>query len=190
MKEKVFCIGLNRTGTKSFSKAMRTLGYSTLPWSPSAMMKYINGQYNELHQIVECFDCFDDWPWPLMARDLMGRYPRAKFVLTHRSSATVWLSSIKRHSIKTPRGSRFRKFIFGCADPSASESEYLTFYLRHYDDVLNSARELDCEDRILPICWESGDGWNKLCSFLGHEVPCLPFPHFNSSKLTAMREFE
>jgi hypothetical protein len=27
--------------------------------------------------------------------------------------------------------------------------------------------------------FEEGDAWEKLCSFLGHEIPDRPFPHAN-----------
>jgi len=30
---------------------------------------------------------------------------------------------------------------------------------------------------LLVVCWENGDGWDKLCSFLNKRKPDEPFPH-------------
>lgn len=179
MFEKVFCIGLNRTGTKSFASAMRILGYRPQAWKPDAMNDYISGRTDRLYELVEMFDTFDDWPWPLMARDLMIRFPNAGFILTYRSSEFVWLESIKRHAIKAPGGRRFRKHVFGSSEPSQNEEQYLQFYRDHYSHVLQTVDELKCHDRVLPACWELGDGWGELCTFLDRTRPNRPFPHLN-----------
>jgi hypothetical protein len=39
----------------------------------------------------------------------------------------------------------------------------------------------DKPDKLLVICWENKDGWNKLCDFLNKSVPKVPFPHLNKS---------
>ena len=37
-------------------------------------------------------------------------------------------------------------------------------------------------DDLLEVCWENGDGWNELATFLGCELPTSPFPHANDSR--------
>jgi hypothetical protein len=37
-------------------------------------------------------------------------------------------------------------------------------------------------DDLLEVCWEAGDGWKELASFLGQPVPALPFPHLNKAR--------
>lgn len=179
--EKVFCIGLNRTGTKSFARAMRQLGRKTLPWSPQAFFLYRRNERQRLLDIIEKYDAFDDWPWPLMAQELMVDFPNAKFVLTRRSSEETWLSSILQHAKKTPGGAKLREAIFGVPDPEGNEQHYMNFYTAFYHEIDKEIERINCRERVLSVCWENGDGWRELCSFLGEAVPARSFPHFNSS---------
>ena len=39
-------------------------------------------------------------------------------------------------------------------------------------------------DDLLVFDLPKGDGWEKLCGFLGHEVPDKPFPHANKASLS------
>lgn len=177
--EKVFCIGLNKTGTKSFAQAMRILSYRPAPWSPRAFEMYRHNNHKGLEDIVERYDAFDDWPWPLMVRDLLLKYPTAKFILTRRRSPQIWLESIKRHAAKNPRGAKIRQTIFGYPSPEGFEAEYLQFYDTFYAEVDKTFDALCCSDRVLNVCWEDGSGWVDLCSFLKRPIPSVDFPHLN-----------
>ena len=179
---KVFCIGLNRTGTKSFGRAMRLLGYRAATWSSLPIQLYMEKNQRALDEIVGQYDAFDDWPWPLMARYLAKKYPQAKFVLTRRESPEIWLKSIKSHARKNPMGRGIRRFVFGYDDPVKNSAEYLEFYKRFYDDIASMKEELRCSDRILDVCWDCGSGWMELCTFLDVPVPSLDFPHWNNSR--------
>ena len=66
---KVFCIGSNKTGTTSLTKALQIFGYSVCP---EHLMFSINskhfynqsiGNYNELFKLVDEYDAFEDRPW-------------------------------------------------------------------------------------------------------------------------------
>jgi hypothetical protein len=58
--------------------------------------------------------------------------------------------------------------------------EYFTnFYNNHNQQVIDYFA--DKPDKLLVICWENKDGWNKLCDFLNKSVPKVPFPHLNKS---------
>lgn len=179
--QKVFCIGLNRTGTKSFGRAMRLLGYRAATWSPLPIQLYMQKNQRALDEIVGQYDAFDDWPWPLMARDLAKKYPQSKFVLTRRKSPEIWLTSIQSHSRKNPMGRGIRKFVFGYDDPVKNSVEYLEFYKSFYGDIASMKEELRCSDRILDVCWDCGSGWMELCTFLDVPIPSLDFPHWNNS---------
>jgi hypothetical protein len=179
--DKIFCIGLNKTGTKSFARAMRILGYRPLGWQPEAMNLFMSGQIDRLYELVGNYDTFDDWPWPLMARELMTKFPNSGFIITYRASEHIWLDSIKRHAAKSVGGGKFRTYIFGSADPSQDEEAYLQFYRKHYSQVIEFTEELGCRDRVLTVCWELGDGWRELCNFLNKPRPTKQFPHLNSS---------
>jgi hypothetical protein len=40
--------------------------------------------------------------------------------------------------------------------------------------------------QFLDVCWEKGDGWEKLCRFLGRDIPEGPFPHANRTNENAI----
>jgi Sulfotransferase domain len=181
--EKVFCIGLNRTGTKSFAQAVRILGYRSAPWSPRAFEMYRRNDCLGLEAIVEQFDAFDDWPWPLLVPDLVDKYPSAKFVLTRRRSPRIWLESIVRHAARNPRGAAIRTVVYGYPNPIGFEQEYLDFYVSFYAKVDRVINDSCCSDRVLRVCWEDGSGWQELCSFLDRPRPVVDFPHLNRMSL-------
>jgi hypothetical protein len=55
------------------------------------------------------------------------------------------------------------------------EQEHIAIYHRHNQDV----REyfLGREDVLLEVCWEEGDGWDEVCTFLNKSTPDQPLPH-------------
>lgn len=153
-----------------------------MPWSSRAISLFMRGDRERLLQSIDDFDAFDDWPWPLLASDLMEALPTAKFVLTRRTSEHVWLNSILRHAKRTPGGAKIRSFVFGHPEPEGNQTHYIDFYLKFYQKIADDVRRIGCGDRVLSVCWEEGDGWEKLCSFLNEPIPNRPFPHFNSSR--------
>jgi hypothetical protein len=72
-----------------------------------------------------------------------------------------------------------REWIYGHGDPEGHESEYLERYVRHREDVMGyfAGRE---EKAFMVLRIMEGEGWDKICTFLGLPVPRdLPFPHLN-----------
>jgi hypothetical protein len=53
-------------------------------------------------------------------------------------------------------------------------------YLSHIQEIRDYFK--DRPDDLLEICWENGDGWEKLANFLGKPVPQEPFPHRNKRR--------
>jgi hypothetical protein len=180
-RQKVFCIGLNKTGTKSFAKAMRILGYRTSKWDARVFSMYENSDEAGLNAVLSEYDSFHDWPWPLMTRSLMAQFPYSKFVLTKRKSAEIWLASIEKHSRRTPDGQRLRKKIFGYANPQGHERAYLSFYESFNNSIADDFESAGRKTDLMEVCWETGAGWQELCLFLNEPVPLLSFPHENNS---------
>jgi hypothetical protein len=48
-----------------------------------------------------------------------------------------------------------------------------------YERRLGEVREEIAPERLIE--WQPGDGWEPLCRALDVPVPCLPFPHENST---------
>ena len=103
---KVIGIGLNKTGTKTMAHHLRTWGLrhrtydsATTTESPSFRL-YESGDIDSLMEIVAAHDSCEDWPWPLLFREIDERFPDAKFVLTMRSSSDVWYRSLCNMAVR------------------------------------------------------------------------------------------
>ena len=101
---KIFGIGLNKTGTTTLAKCLDVLGCGKhVSCRGDLLAKFREGSLNEIFSVIDQNNTFEDWPWPLMYRELFFRYgDSARYILTKRSSANVWLESLKRHSLRTP----------------------------------------------------------------------------------------
>jgi len=167
---KIFGIGLERTGTASLCRALKILGYQTLQQFPqrksilfeAAIAPSITINYQQLDQA----------------------YPDAKFILTVRD-VKDWLQSweiYEEQLLQLTQGSLPSKIkqsrinIFGSDhfDPNLWERTYL----KHIKIVLEYFQERTEDLLILRIC--QGEGWETLCPFLEKPQPQIPFPHLNA----------
>ena len=175
---KVFGIGLNKTGTTTLGKCGEILGYRCFSGNRSLLKDIIlQKDFNRIKETVKQNDLFEDWPWPLIYKELDEMYPNSKFILTVRRNEQVWLESLKQHSLRTRPFLHSRKLAYGYNFPTHKEKEHIEFYRKHNESVRNhfAGREED----FIEICWESGDDFTKLCNFLGREIPNLAIPHAN-----------
>lgn len=176
---KVFGIGLNKTGTSTLGVCGEILGYRVKDCDRT-LLEDIRLQHDltRIKKVVSEYDLFEDWPWPLMFRELDELYPGSKFILTTRKKDDYWLASLKSHSMKTrPRG-HCRKLAYGYNYPNGHEKAHLEFYRRHNDDARAYFKGRDKD--FIEVCWENGHDWKELCAFLGKNIPDVPFPHAKS----------
>lgn len=177
-RPKVFGIGLNKTGTTTLGLCGRMLGLRSTSCDKKLLADFVVwNDFVRIKQKVSDYDLFEDWPWPLIFKDLDQMYPGSKFILTVRQSEQKWLESLKSHSMRTHPTEHCRKLAFGYNFPHGNEKEHIEFYRQHNDSVRSyfSGRSND----FIELCWEKGDGFEELCNFLNCDVPDLPFPHAN-----------
>ena len=168
---KVFGVGLARTGGLSLATALRSLGYKTVHF-PHQDREYLEN------------DAATDSPVALAYRDLDSRFPGAKFVLTIRE-LPAWLESVRwlfdssRPLAALPEGEResialLRQALYGT---TSFDAVALTrAYHRHVEGVKGYfAGRQD----LLVLNITAGEGWSKLCPFLGKPIPTSPFPRKN-----------
>ena len=177
-KTKVLGIGLNKTGTKTLRQCGELLGYRNKSCSRYLLKQVV--KRNDLSGVYEAFsqyDMFDDWPWPLVYRQIDERYPGTKFVLTVRENEHVWFESLKKHAMQSKPLKHCRKFAYGFNYPHRHEMEFKEFYLRHNQEARDcfQGRKQD----FLEICWENGDGIEDLCEFLAVPYRGYITPHTN-----------
>jgi hypothetical protein len=190
-KGKIFGIGFHKTGTSSLAVALEILGYKTVH-GDARNAKHKGDEGRDMIRRIEAgdhdlptlaiYDAFTDNPYFTIWRQLADRFPDAKFILTEREESK-WLDSC----IRFYRGRRIRpmrKWMFGeHADPSSGEAAaqaWLAAYRRHNESIKEYFANQP--ERLLVINVMAGDGWEKICPFLGAQAPARPFPHANETK--------
>jgi hypothetical protein len=118
---KVFCLGLSRTGTTSLHEALRALGVRSIhfpihlftqpeavglpPFRPVLRLgpygSWRRGKelkasrfHHDAKRLLDSHDAFCDLPVPLFFRELDGMFPGSKFILTTRD-CQGWLKSMQ-----------------------------------------------------------------------------------------------
>jgi hypothetical protein len=175
LKRKVFGIGFHKTATTSLAQALTHLGYRVT--GPNAVTDPNIAEVAEqtVYEIANYYDAFQDNPWPLFYRQLDRAFPGSKFILTIRPTE-AWLRSIVNHArdISTP----MRTWIYGVGNPKGHEAVYVARYERHNREVMEYFRERPHDLLVMDIT--ASDGWEKLCPFLGEQIPPVAFPHANT----------
>ncbi|MEA3352650.1 MAG: sulfotransferase [Campylobacterota bacterium] len=96
--EKVFVIGLNKTGTTSLKIILKDFGYSLGIQEDAELINYptLNGEYKYLYEYMKSADAFQDVPFSFrnIYKVIHKRYPKSKFILTVRDNTDVWYSSL------------------------------------------------------------------------------------------------
>lgn len=176
MSGKIFCIGFHKTGTTSLTIALRKLGYRvTGPngWNdPDIARNVLPMAYG----LVEKYDAFQDNPWPIIYRELDEKYPGSKFIMTLRSSES-WIRSQVKHFGR--KESAMRQWIYGVGCPEGNEDIYVRVFEDHNKDVLAYFKGRSKDLLVLDLA--NGEGWEKLCPFLGVPIRSSPFPHANKA---------
>jgi len=190
-KNKVFGIGLNKTGTTTLGVCMNKLGYRHLSCRRDLLKLYRRGHADQVMNYMDGFDSFDDWPYPLMYRELWARFgDSARYILTTRSSSEKWLRSLENHARRSNPLSNCRKLAYGYHYPQNAPEAHLAFYESHNAEVRAFFAELGQTDLLLEMCWEKGHGWDELCGFLGEPVPDEPMPMANVTATRAKSGYE
>ncbi len=179
---KIIGVGLQKTGTTTLGTSLKLMGYKHQSYSVRAAEMYSHGSIAELLIWAERYESFDDVPWALLYRELDQRHPGSKFILTRRRSVDAWFNSLRKHVERLGRKSatpEMNRTIYGRPDPQNDRDTAIAVYQSHLDAVRQyfAGRPGD----FVELCWEDGDGWEQLATFLGRPPPSLPFPHANKA---------
>ena len=164
----MFVVGLTHTGKNSLDAALTRLGYTCK-------------HYPHPRRVLEeskLYDVLSDTPViPYMER-LDEAYPDARFILTVREIES-WLRSCEAHwkrRWKLPKIKRLnRKRVYGAV--GFDTDRFRAVYIAHEARVL--AHFADRPEKLLLLNVCAGEGYDKLCPFLGVPVIDEPFPHLN-----------
>lgn len=173
MKQKVFVIGFQKTGTTSLELALQCLGYHVYGGDKNLMKIKDRAQLKDyISDLMRKWDAVQDMPWPLFYEDLYELYPDANYILTYRRPDS-WIRSVVRYfaSIRIP----IHKKIYNVPCAEGYEQTYLNVYNDHNSKVLDFFR-----DKRNFIVMEPGRNFDyqTLCEFLKIQtIPNEPFPH-------------
>jgi Sulfotransferase domain len=193
-QQKVFCVGMHKSGTSSFHQLMSDLGARSLHSTRRSMAALGLGADNSgeegdgtrsdlaaridapmLQTLVDQYDCFSDNPWPLLYRRLDVAFPGSRFVLTVRDTEKWLRSQTEDFGAKN---TQMRQWIYGFGNPLRHAERYREVYEQHACDVRryfahrSDFLELRLEDdnRALGA---------QLWTFLGLAGEPRAFPHRN-----------
>jgi hypothetical protein len=104
-KQKVFCIGRNKTGTTSVERAFKDLGFPVGNQRKAEILYdqyYFSGNFDPIARYCKSAQVFQDVPFscPETYKQMDCAYPGSKFILTVRDDADQWYRSITRFHAK------------------------------------------------------------------------------------------
>ncbi len=189
---RVFGLGLSRTGTRSLTAALHVLGFHTVHYPiDEGTLRDLERGDGRFHLLDFYHGLTDITVSPYYAQ-LDAQYPGSKFILTVRDPEK-WLRSAKNHwegrpAWDDPKKSalhmKIRRLLrastYGCYDFEPARFRYV--YEQHVRNV--RAYFADRPDDLLELPLTDGVGWSPLCDFLGVPEPKEPFPH-KGGKLSA-----
>lgn len=151
---------------------------------------YLNQEQADWDKLYQDYDAAVNWTGATFYKSLLSKYPEAKVVLSVRS-ADSWYKSVRdtiaRASTELPKRDpgdpRFplrRLSEAVCLDGHimdpikfADEEKLKKLFNEHVEEV----KRFVPADQLLIL--ELGEGWDRLCNFLGKDVPNVPYPRAN-----------
>jgi hypothetical protein len=176
---KVFGIGLSRTGTFSLAYALGYLGIPTIhfPEDHTTFEQLRSGDFRL--RILDSYVGVCDTPVVPYYPQLDKTFPRSKFVLTVRADTEAWLTSVENlwRNISDMEENPYTQFVNTAVYGTwgFSRSRFRWIYATHRGNVLRYFADRPGDLLELDIC--AGEGWSKLAPFLGFDPPTVPFPH-------------
>lgn len=170
--EKIFGVGLSKTGTNSLSEAMRILGYRAKNYLK-------NSDFLDLSNI----DFTNDMPIITRYKSLDYMYPGSKFILTTRSKDS-WLKSCEAHwRNSTPPKINSRKMLYRLelyGTLHFDKGLFSHIYDEHHKEVLAYFKNRKSDLLTLPV--HCTNKWEILCDFIGKQIPNVEYPIKNKRK--------
>ncbi len=172
---KVFEVGMAKTGTTSLGDAFKILGFRHKGWDPKLFDQCQNGDYEETFIVANEYEAFEDGPWHDF--DLYKKFdklfPNSKFILLERN-INDWIRSHENHfSEKVNANNIKEKYLI--KDYKSLKKQFEIDYCTHYKKVKDYFEDRQNDLLVMRIC--DGDGWEKLCSFLEIPIPQVAFPY-------------
>lgn len=202
-KKKIFCIGLNKTGTTTIEKVLTEFNYKLGNQTNGELLikDWYNRDFKSILKLCNTADAFQDVPFSLPYTYIVLEqfFPNAKFILTIRDSPEQWYNSlVKFHSklwsdgINAPtieelknaeylyKGAAYdtNKMIFRTLDSDPYNKKILfEYYNNHNYQVIEYFRSKP--KKLIIINVSIKNDYFRLCEFLGKQSINDNFPWEN-----------
>jgi glycosyltransferase involved in cell wall biosynthesis len=180
-RPRVFCVGLNKTGTSSFHAAMEMLGLTSLHWGGPPIHDIVRAALDKgrplLSGLDPSFDAFSDVGLLSTHFDLLDeQYPGSRFVLTIRP-IDEWIDSRRRHVERNVARREAGEY-----DGDFLQVDEATWRERWHRQVDRARRYFEGRRDFLELDLTAGAGWGPLCKLLDLPEPAEPFPWANRDR--------
>lgn len=188
---KIFCIGFNKTGTTSLSRALCILGYKVNPIGlffnreTGLLDSFLDGQLGPVYDIISRYDAFADRPWNHTDyyKQLDARFENSKFILTIRDVHS-WVISYKAFANKIALRSRWfyervSQQCYGVSDFISDEPTMRSVYECRNREIKKYFA--DRPDDLLVLDLSCDDKFKLLSSFLNVDEPTVAYPHLRKA---------
>ncbi len=188
-KRKIFCVGMNKTGTTSLAKTLEELGIIVgKRWPAERLIRdWARRDFRRIVHFCRTAQAFGDIPFslPFTFQALDAKFPGSRFILTVRDSPEQWYSSLTRFHAKLFGGGRtptyedlrsekhlspgWRLFLHQAWFPTPDDDLYnkeilIDTYVSHNDTVSEYFRHRP--DDLLVLNVAEGGAYKKFCQFI------------------------
>lgn len=209
-KQKIFCIGRNKTGTTSLAAEFKELGFPVGHQRTAEKLidYYIAKDFQPIIDYCRSAQVFQDAPfsWPDTYRYLDAAYPGSLFILSIRDNAEQWYRSLtKFHSKLFGKGNiptaqhlreaqyihqgfmwKANRAVFNTPEHDPYNKEML---LEHYDtynrEVVDYFKD---RNNLLVLNLQDRDAYGKFCKFIGIPQQKETFPWKNKTEEHSVRK--
>ena len=195
---KIICAGMNKTGTKSVTKALRHLGYTVFDWEEQVfdfidhwVDVFQNGAEPDVRRVYQNADAVVDFPGHFFWEEILEAFPDCKVILSEREEDS-WIKSVvnqfetvesaksRKLLMLSPTGRKlfsilygYRAALFGFCNSTKSTCVFRKRYRIHNHRV----KSMVPPEKLL--VYNVQQGWKPLCDFLGCDIPTVAFPREN-----------
>lgn len=179
-KDKIFIVGLHKTGTTSLAYFFERLGYLVTGPDTHLVAEIENNNFKEINNFLEKYDVFQDDPWYMIYPYLYTKFPNAKFILLERCESD-WIDSVQRFYGEDRYNNAVRRKFYGNANTIQNKKEYLQKYRSHNKEVKNFFSN---KENFISISIANDKDAIRLQKFLNFKIKFTSFPHKNKTPNT------
>lgn len=203
-RNKIFCIGRNKTGTTSIGAALSSLGFDLCSQDAAELLMedWAVRDFRRIVKLCESADAFQDVPFSLdyTYQILDYQLPNSKFILTVRDNSEIWFRSLVNYHTKLVNKGRLptvedlkecnyrtkgwlwrqQQLVYGANEKTLYDMNlYTSHYLKYNRRVIEYFKyRPEC---LLVINLNSPDSSKDLLKFINIQDDTFSIPKLNKS---------